>query len=194
MIKAILFDWHGVLDLVRAQDLAHYITDITGKEYTEVYKELEGLDRAYVINETGPSIFWPKVQSTFTLSNEQILAAKETILQCKKNTPLWMILPSLRKDFLLGIISDCPTDKLDIIRAECDLSFFTHQSFSCEMHDTKLSDKFFLGAATEMGTPREEILYVDDNLKNIEKARRLGFVTCHFRVKEDLLSAIHANR
>lgn len=106
-----------------------------------------------------------------------------------KDESLWICLSELKDKYRLGILSDCPMEKVEIIKRTISLSLFEKIIFSGEVHTDKNMGEFFEFAAQEFGVNKEEILFVDDSQKNIDFANNLGLqIHCfksteHFFVK-----------
>ncbi len=133
MIRAIIFDWHGVLDTI-----------------------------------------------------EQVDTVKKISLKLSPNLSLWALLSSsLVTKYKLAILSDCPADKTSIIRGQVDLSIFDEVFFSSEVHKDKSSENFFLSLSEKLGAPPRETLYVDDTVKHIDFAKKLGYQTHHFKTVDE---------
>ncbi len=190
MIKAIIFDWHGVLDETKLELLVNKLAEITKLDVEEVKNKLKPIERTYAQGSSAPSVFWTKVQELFSLNDEGLEAAKFSILIVRKYTLLWELLPELKVKYKLGILSDCPSDKIDVIRKTTDLSYFQTIHFSAEKHQLKDSENFFLGIINELDEKPENCLYVDDNQKHTTTAKSLGFQVCTFTKIEDLISSL----
>ncbi len=190
MIKAIIFDWHGVLDKTKLELLIEKLSEITGLNLDQVKDLIKPIEREWAKGED-PKIFWNKVQKIFNLAEGQVSEAKNSILRIIKYQPLWNRLPELKHKYRLAILSDNPRDKVQLIREEADLSFFEAVHFSCERHLLKDSAEFFLGILKELNEKPENCLYVDDKKVHTDTASKLGFKTCTFKTINDLLKLIN---
>jgi glucose-1-phosphatase len=190
MIKAIIFDWHGVLDRTRYEDLISIISELTHKSREYVKETISPFERSYAAGLISPDHFWSSVQSLFKVDDIQMTLLKNSILVVRKNYELWEKLELLGKLYQFAILSDCPLDKVQKIRNEVSLSDFRVVHFSSEAHLLKNSDSFFTNVCTELGFSSSECLYVDDSFKHIQTAQRLGFRICHFKTTEDLNVAL----
>ena len=179
-IKAIIFDWHGVLDKVKFENMVKLLSEkstISLEDTKRILKD-ECNERGYVTGVIETSTFWRLVGERFHEENAQI--AKEMILSFSSNYGLWSVLPFLSSKYFLTILSDCPQDKVDTIKNIVNLSqYFKMYHFSSFIGKSKDDDAFF--KMKDIGYKQEEMIYVDDNPKHIETARRLGFKTFLFR-------------
>jgi FMN phosphatase YigB (HAD superfamily) len=184
MIKAIIFDWHGVLDHTKFSGLIEKLAELAHRDTQDIEKEVKLLVGEYD-REGKPEHFWSQVKSKLNLEANQVQAAQSYILNVEPNTPLWERLPALATKYRLAILSDCPEDKMKVIKQFPGLDMFEQAYFSCERGASKTDDKFFLNLLSDLNLGAADCLYVDDNQKHIETANRLGFKTCLFVTIED---------
>lgn len=190
MIKAIIFDWHGVLDATTFHGFLQKLSELSGLPNKEIETRLAPFERQYIVGEMEPSTFWDKLQKYLKLTDRALSQAQEYRASIEKNEDLWKLFPKLKNGYTLGVLSDVSQDKVNMIRQKADLSFFTAAHFSCERHLSKHSLEFFRGILQELRVAPEETLYVDDSEKHIQTAKSLGLQTCLFRRLEDLLQLL----
>lgn len=185
----IILDWHGVLDRVTFEALTKKISQLTKLDALEIRNVLHTQERLYAAGLIEPAEFWQSAQKILSLENADVTKLKKYILSFHLNTDLWSFLTPL-KHTSLAILSDCPQDKLDEIYKHVDLSIFAFTHFSCEKKLVKSDDRFFLNLVQELQVTPKECLYVDDSLKHIETAKRLGFQTCLFTNTIDIKNCL----
>lgn len=190
MIKAIIFDWHGVLDTTKFDDLLVLLSKQTNLPKEEVMTKLLVLGRAYSAGLMYPDKFWPELKMIFGLDDVELKKAQESILSIRKYFPLWERIEALSKLYKFAILSDCSIDKAAMIRDQVNLRDFSVSHFSCEKRVTKNDKEFFKGVITELGISPEHILYVDDTYFHLITASGLGMQTCHFHSIDDLNNAL----
>lgn len=190
MIKAIIFDWHGVLDETKFDDLLVSLSKQTNQPKEKVITKLLISGRAYSAGLMEPEKFWPEIQTKFGLDDIELKKAQESILSIRKYLPLWERIEALAKLYKFAILSDCSIDKAAMIRDRVNLRDFSVVHFSCEKKVTKNDKEFFEGIVAELNVPREQILYVDDTYFHLITAESLGMQTCHFHTIDDLNNAL----
>jgi len=193
MIKAILFDWHGVLDkrtfagmletLARAWH--PHMREMSFDDYHKMvvdnfYKD--GFE--YAAGRISPSGFWSMLE--YEGEESGVLRAKDYLLQVERNETVWSRLPKLKEKYKLAILSDCPEDKKEVIQRTIDLSLFDHVYFSCDYRLLKSDPEFFQLALKDLDLPAPVCLFVDDSEKNVGYARKLGFRTLQYQDTTDL--------
>lgn len=187
MKKTIIFDWHGVLDWSGYYKLLDSLALLSGFSKEEVKQKINGLEHDYVKGAIEPEFFWSTIQSTFDLTNEDLKEAQKASLLFDKNEELWQWLEQNRDKYNYAILSDCPADKLEIIKKEADLSMFNPIYFSVEYNLTKYEIEFFEKMLKVLNKPPEECIFVDDSEKHVESARGLGMQGIVFHNAIDLL-------
>ena len=185
MIKAIIFDWHGVLDQVKFDNLIAKLGELTETSFGQVKKEIKSLEKSFARG-GAPEKFWGDLKKVLELNNKQVKEAQSHILNIFENESLWSRLPSLKKKYKLAILSDCPVEKAKKIRKSSDLTYFFCTYFSGEKKLVKSDDEFFLSLIKELKVEPAQCLFVDDRPHHIATAKRLGLQTCLFVTTEDL--------
>ena len=187
MIKAVIFDWHGVLDHRKLESLLVKLSEISGMSILEVKEKLKtiGLDEVNV-GLIEPEQYWQGVERIFNISSEDMGNFEKIVLTFEKYEEVWSWLEKNKSKYIYAILSDCPQDKVDLIRREADLSLFKIVHFSVEMRMSKRDDEFFLNILKELNLSPRECFYVDDSPRPIDTANRLGLHAILFKNVSDL--------
>lgn len=192
-LSGVIFDWHGVLDETTYRGFSNFLGLVTGRPPGEIRAVVSPPERLYVAGRLlSPKAFWAFLQRTLRLDDRQLARARDHLLTVRLHRPLWEKIPSFASRFRLGILSDCPTDKLAMIRAHADLSSFAAVAFSCEQGHGKDNDTFFLDICDRLRCDPSQCLYVDDTDCHVVTAMRLGFHTHLFKTADDLERCILA--
>lgn len=184
MIKALIFDWHGVLDKTNSEGFVNKLVVFKKTTPENIINLIKPYERDYIYG-GDPKEFWENIQKVFSLNDKELLEVENYILGIIPNKLLWEKLPSLHSSYLTAILSDCPKDKVDKIR-KLNLKDFDYVYFSAEKELSKSDKDFFLNLTSEMKVLPEECLYIDDTKKHIDTTVALGFKTCLFKSIEDL--------
>ncbi|MDP3685736.1 MAG: hypothetical protein Q8R32_02800 [bacterium] len=190
---AIIFDWHGVLDLATYRGFSHFLSSITGRSPVDIRPVISPVERQYVLGQVSPGDFWAFLERTLALTAVQLGTVREYLLTVRKNEPLWAMLPEFAQRYTLAILSDCPADKLAVIRSTTDLTSFRVAHFSCEQGRSKEDAEFFTALAAALACPPGSCLYVDDAERHVVTAQGLGFRTCSFASPEDLTRSLEGS-
>src|SRR3989344_5942697 len=180
MIKAILFDWHGVLDKVLLEGLFRILSRYTKVTIKELKNELGDAARQFALGNFTDGEFWVYIRDKTSSTPEQITELKEYINSVIPNKELWEFLKVLKKTYKLAIFSDCPLSKAKKIRENFDLGVFDEVFFSAEVHLDKKMAEFYQLVIKTLKIKNEEALLIDDSPKNIAFASALGLSVHHF--------------
>jgi putative hydrolase of the HAD superfamily len=91
----------------------------------------------------------------------------------------------------LALLSNMPAGMASRYSSEAGWAeYFNKLFFSGILGMVKPEQRVFDLVLQELGARPEQVLFVDDNLANIEAARNLGLQTLHFRPRMDLLSIL----
>jgi len=174
MTKAILFDWHGVLDKTLLAGLFERLSSESKIPVKTIKEKLRDISRIYALGNLQESDFWLFVRNEINIKPSQIKYLKNYINSISLNEELWQYLPKLKKEYTLAILSDCPLEKAVLIRKNVNLGIFDKIFFSAEVHLDKSMPEFFYLAVESLGIKNEEALLVDDSRKNTDFAIQLG--------------------
>lgn len=187
MIKVILFDWHGVLDKrtfagmldVLAREWyasGRFSGEIPyDKYYEEIKRNFFEDGQRYASGQIKPENFWASLE--YKGDETSVYKARNYLLGVERNNGLWDILPRLKKQYRLGVLSDCPEDKATVIRNTVDLSLFDQIYFSSDHSLLKTDFRFFNLPIRDFNVSQAECLFIDDSEKNIAYARKVGLET-----------------
>ncbi|HVZ67176.1 MAG TPA: HAD-IA family hydrolase [Patescibacteria group bacterium] len=187
MIKAIVFDWHGVLDKVSLIGFVEILKRNTHLSEDRLLELIRPIDRKITIGEINKDQFIEDVYDATGINKAKILEATNYIDQVIKDEELWRLVEKLRKKYKLGILSDAPTYKTERIKYFVNLDrFFDAYIFSSDVGMRKDNPKMFDLICELLNTKPAETLFVDDLERNIERAKKLGFETFLYEDAKEL--------
>ena len=193
MIKVIFFDYHGVLDKRNYQEMLEILAKGSFKQGDfQVYRQsffekYAVLCNAYAAGQILPEHFWSKLLKD-GLELDLLSQARDFILTIEKNENLIKQINIFKKRFELGILSDCPLDKLEFLKQSWQLKrYFKHTLFSSEIGLDKQDPEYYLEMQYNTKHQRSEIFYVDENPQNVSMAKKLGFEAVLYSDQIDLV-------
>lgn len=175
MIKAIYFDYHGVLDRRNFHGLVDVIAGAAGQpDPKKISAVLASEVYAYASGEIPPHQFWRSIEERYgTTANR---AGRQYQLHVEPVLDVWNIVSSLHDRFALGLLSDCSSDKKETIRSAYALTeYFDYLLFSCDAHTNKQHAAFYQLMLQNGVYQPDECLLIDDEEKNCTKAMSAGF-------------------
>jgi HAD superfamily hydrolase (TIGR01509 family) len=198
MTKAIFFDYHGVLDKRTYQGMLRRLAELI---YTQgdfesflqaVYGKYALFTNLYASGDILPEHFWSKL-SNDGLNSIQIQKLQDYILTVEINEQLLPVLEKLKENkFLLGVLSDSPSDKIAKIRHRWDLeTYFDVVFFSTEQGVSKIEPNFYELMKCDKKFLASEVIYIEDNPKLVNMAKNGGFQAVVYNQDLDLLKYLN---
>ena len=184
MIRAVIFDFGGVLAEEGFREGLRAIGKRRGLDpvdFFNISREL-AYQMGYVAGRSDERSYWNAVRAkTGVKGNDKDF--KEEILKRFKLKPEMMKAAGKIKSsgFIVAILSD-QTNWLDELNQRTPFHYpFDYVFNSFHLKKTKRDPSIFKDVCTHLGLQPEEVLFVDDNLDNIESAASQGLRTIHFK-------------
>ena len=190
MIKAILFDFGGVLAEEGFRDGLQALARRQGLDPNRMFEI--GMDAVYdsgwVEGRGDEAGFWRLMAEQAGLRGDPA-AMRETILERFKIRPAVLALVDRlrRRGYRVGLLSD-QTEWLDELdRRHGIYHHFDHLYISYRLGKGKRDPTLFDDIARDLGLAPDEILFIDDNAANVERARQRGWHGIVFTDTDTLL-------
>lgn len=184
-IKAIIFDWDGVLCYSSTRLAAEKIAFKLERSVDEVFKVLDDGDMSYLTGKDDDAYF-VEMSRKLGVSKDEILFLLDQV----KLLDTFEFSKLLSKKYDLFILSNQINERTRIIRKYVDLSHFKKSFFSNEISLAKPSLECFSYVVEQSGFAAGECLFVDDRERNVEAAKEVGLQTCLFSKLDDLLKVL----
>lgn len=166
MIKAILFDMVGVLVFKKDGYTPKTPDEINTQNIENLFNHLD--DKKLISD----------IKEKLKLSDEEIERAVRLIPEkYEKFEDLWKLLPELKNKYKLAVINNGNSIAHKYWKEKFNFKDFDLFLNSAEEGIKKPDAKIFLLACKRLKVKPEECLMMDDNLENIESARKLGMGT-----------------
>lgn len=190
-IKAVLFDFGGVLSEEGFRE-GLMAVGRAARLSPEAFFETAAAavyDSEYVLGKADESAYWNMVRERTGIKGSDKEFRRE-ILQRFQLRP-WMleIVRGLRdRGYIVGILSD-QSQWLDELNERYDFFKEFQEIFnSYHLGKGKKDPSLFPEIVAKLGVKGSEILFVDDNEGNVERARTQGWNTILYRNREDFVS------
>ncbi len=184
MIKAILFDFGGVL----AEEAFKEGLATLGKEkgfdpnyFFNILSEL-AYQTGYITGSADEHAYWKAVREKTGAKGEDKDLREEVLIRLKLRPEMIEVVKKLKSSgFIVAILSD-QTNWLDYLNQRTPFyQHFDHVFNSFYIKKTKRDPSLFRDICAKLGLKPEEVLFVDDSLDNIKRAANEGLRTIHFR-------------
>lgn len=183
--KLILFDWGGIVE-------SHYDGYGTDKAFNDMFKSV-GYKEDINIFKVLP-MFDIMTMATYeefgTMYNNlkeklNLIANYNTFLKIHEEIgdkinyykDVVEYEHSLKDKCYIGILSNIPVIEKNRMDKQVDLSYYDYVFLSCELGIQKPDEKLYEYIMKKTGFSPQDILFIDDQQKNIDAAKKLGWNT-----------------
>jgi HAD superfamily hydrolase (TIGR01509 family) len=189
-IKAVLFDFGGVLS---EEGFREGLTAIgrAARLSPEAFFEMAAAavyDSEYVLGKADEGAYWGMVRQRTGIKGSDAQFRREILERFRLRPWMLEIVRRLRdRGYIVGILSD-QSQWLDELDDRDDFFKEFHEIFnSYHLGKGKKDPSLFPEIAAKLGVKGSEILFIDDNEGNVERAGTQGWNTILYRNREDFL-------
>ncbi len=192
-IKAVVFDYGDVIELHEGDSplkIASKLLDISHSEFRNAYFRHNHL--ANVENHNWYDMF-SKVLSAFNISKEKetevMSMLQERHSKMKINADLVALFPTLRQQGLkIGILSNSNSELREKLNQNGLAKLVDVVVISGEIGFQKPHTEAFQVLFEKLNLRPEEVIFVDDSTRSLEKAGEIGYVPILFKNNEQLIA------
>ena len=196
-IKAVIFDWGGVCCSEGEPFASKALQRILSLSPEQIAEKAGDIYSCYYIGKYSSDFFWREIMSFFNLKENleiNLHSLSEAYFNSYHIYPDVMdIILKLRKKYKIGLLSNLIPEMRNRIKEKHDLErYFDAEVFSCDedVAAMKPDSKPYKAISDKLGVPMKKCLFIDNSLKNIDAAKRLGMKTILFSNKEAFLKDI----
>ena len=187
MIKAVLFDYDGVITLDKSGSytICKYISSATGIDYELFSLEYKKYNDDLLVGKTTHEQIWNQLCKNI---NQNI--SIKYLFESYKNTPLnnkmIEIVKKLNRNYKTGLITDNKKDRIDAAKNDFQLDkIFDVIVVSAEIGSQKNKNKVFATAISNLDLKYEECVFIDNQEKNLLIPKKLGMKVIFHDHKEN---------
>jgi len=195
-IQVILFDIGGVFFKWKDRWLFSNIANRFGLSdqhlSDECKKELPNLRLGKISEQE----MWQKIGRQ--INSKELSSVKNSLIHdfFKKkinidNSVLDVINQLQKKNIQMGILSNTALVMHSVVEELIDMSCFEHRFLSYEIGMEKPDERIFEHVIEKVPYAKEEILFVDDRLSNVNSAKNFGMKAIHITNNSHLVTDLH---
>ncbi|MEL7648795.1 MAG: HAD hydrolase-like protein [Sedimentibacter sp.] len=183
MIKAILFDFDGVLttDATGSLSICNYICKKAGLDVKLFENEYYKYNNDLLYGKTSHEEIWQKLCEELNTPIDMNILRESFI-----NTPIDRRMLSIVKDlrwqkYKTGMVTDNKKDRMDDILKHYGLNkVFDSVAVSAEVGSGKDYDDIFIKAIKDLDVKADECIFIDNQEKNLFIPKRMGMKAIYF--------------
>ncbi|MBL8091902.1 MAG: HAD family phosphatase [Anaerolineales bacterium] len=192
-IKAIFFDFGGVIQRTEYQSPRQHLAQKFGMEYEDIDKLVFASPTAIkaTVGEIKVEEHWKAIAKRLKLGKDEIAKFESEFFAGDViDHDFVRFIRSLRPKYKTGLISNAWSDMREyIIRKKLDDAFDT-LTISAEIKVAKPEAKIYLHALEQAEVKANEAVFVDDVSANIETCQKLGMHGILFRDVDEVINQI----
>jgi len=191
-IKAVIFDVGGVL--CEWQSICREFareSKVEDEKFMEVFLKLSfdpiiGSDLGKITMDE----FFEKLTAALGVLEKAQDWRKRFVPGFKRIEPTFTLIEELKGKYRLALLTNAKTGLWDEWQEGRLREYFEVIVDSSEVHILKPDERIFKILLERMALKPEECLFIDDEVKNIDAAKTLGFKTVHFKEPENSVKLI----
>lgn len=184
MIKAVLFDFGGVIAEEGFKNGLQAIALQQGLDPAVFFSKAQDLvySTGYVLGQADEAAYWEAIRRETGLRMDDNQFRNEILNRFVIRPAMVNTVQDLKKKvFLVGILSD-QSNWLEELDQKYDfLRYFDRVFNSYHLHKSKKDPSLFVEVCAYLELEAQEVLFIDDNPGNVERAALKGLRTIHFR-------------
>jgi len=192
-IKAIFFDFGGVIQRTEFQSPRQHLAQKFGMEYEDIDKLVFNSPTAKqaTTGEIKASEHWSAIAKRFKLNKDEIAKFEtEFFAGDVIDHEFVKFIRDLRPKYKTGLISNAWSDMREyLIKQKLDDAFDT-LTISAEIKSAKPEAKIYVHALEQTEVKADEAIFVDDVSANIEACQKLGMHGILFRDAHEVMNEI----
>lgn len=182
MVKAIFFDFDGVLTLDRTGSVTttRYISEATGIDHRRVQAAFAPFNDDLTRGKCTHAGIWPEICRHLGASVDLALL-EDAFASTPLNEEMFALASELRRHHVVGMITDNKQDRMDCLERLHRLSSYFHPVVvSASIGSTKTERAIFEHALALAHAKASECIFIDNALPNLAVPREMGMVGIHF--------------
>jgi len=182
MIKAVVFDYMGVLSSEFGPTVYPYIQEVTGHSIEEIKAVFSKYWKDLKIGKISDEVFWQGMAKDLEVSAEDVGKVRAMTRKCSEPVQEMIdLVKEFSETYDLYILSNSAYDWTEFMYDQSPLKQYMKKTFFSHLLGLAKPDPaIYQLVIKEIGCKPEEILFTDDKLINVEAAIHVGMQGIHF--------------
>lgn len=182
MIKAVLFDFDGVLtiDKTGSTTITKYISDACGISLENVKSCYYKFNRRLLLGETTHQEIWGEFCHALGQDIEYSILL-DSFRYTRLDDKMVELVKRLKESYLIGMVTDNKCDRIRTIFDYRELNqYFDVVAVSADIHSGKDSKTIFEYVLDKLNVRADECVFIDNTEKNLVVPKQMGMETILF--------------
>ncbi len=178
--KVILFDLGGVVVDVNNDHYIDYISRVSGRSWHKAKETVYRYTRLMEKDGIGMRDFNRGVAMSLGMNRKDVkwLEFYKKHVGIIDNTVA--LIRKLKGKYRIACLSNIDHVKYRYTRKILDFSIFNRRFTSCNMRMAKPERRIFRTVVKKLNVKPEEILFIDNDIRNVREARKVGICSIHY--------------
>lgn len=189
MIKAVLFDYDGVMTLheTGSYSICAYVSEKCGVDYDRFSRVYRSFNADLLTGRVTHEMIWDDICRLLEKKID-IGLLRESFAAAPLNEPMYAFVRRIKRNYKTALVTDNKSDRIQsAVRLQRLDAVFDVVSISSEIGSGKESEAIFLKTVEILGVECGESVFIDNQEKNLAVPRRLGMHALYFDfVKNDI--------
>lgn len=193
MIKAIIFDWGGVLVDDPKDGLIEYCANSLNLDASVLKNVFSPYEESFQKGKISEEELWSKICSELNVEKPHIKSLwKEAARHVLKDKPqIYNLVQLLKKEgYKIGFLSNTEPPLMEYFFENKYEKYFDIITFSCAENTVKPEEKIYNLTSKKLKVNSDECIFIDDKIENINGARRVGMKGIQFKTPEHLVKEL----
>ena len=193
MIKAIIFDWGGVLIDNPADGLMEYCADSLKVDVSILKNIFSKYELIFQKGEISEEELWNKICTELNIKKPTVKSLWKDAVKSvfKDKVQIYNLIPLLKKEgYLIGFLSNTEIPAMEYFFENDYKKYFDVTTFSCVENTVKPEEKIYNLTLKRIDVKPEQLIFIDDKPEFINGAKKVGMNGIVFKTPEQLIKEL----
>jgi len=182
MIKAILFDFDGVLtiDKTGSTTITNYISSVCDIPLEKVRASYYKYNKQLLLGDTTHQVIWKDFCNDLGQDIDYSILI-DSFRYTNLDDKMIALVRKLKERYCIGMVTDNKCDRINTILEHNSLNqYFDVVAISAHLHSSKNSKDIFEYVIDTLGVSANECVFIDNTEKNLVIPKQMGMATILF--------------